>query len=462
MEEPAGLHRIYDGPVGTFYDERTHGPLQLELRRVKHEKWVLLRRFGYRDHRYDEPFVCPHDVDDYDTDLASIPWFFQWVVPGTGTHFPAIMLHDALVVGEDDDPTHLGPAVTREEADRIMRDAMGHLGVGFVRRWLAWTGAMMATVATMRPRWWWLTLLVVTFLPIVALGILATIDLLDWAELLPWMGDRNWLVELGAGAVGALVIPALLSILWWRRWRAGLIAGVTLAFLVHVTLLMFAAYGVYRVLEWLTTSRTRSEEDFAAEQALLESHMRVSDQVGKGSATFVDLRIPRSFVRISVTGPGMLVDGLRLVTDLGILEGHSEPALQELSRRLEATAHCGSTGPTSVDVEVVVDRQGPALRVGVGPESMYESVIEVTTTDGSSIEKVLKETIASGTGRGFVAAFVPIATAGNPEDIVHDHGGGRPGHDDRPGHEHEPTHEPARPVEVVDAAHEELAGHGHA
>ena len=438
MEEQVGLHRTYEGPVGTFYDALTHGPLQLELRRVSKDDWRLLRRFGYRDHRYDEPFVCPHDVDDYQTDLASIPWFFQWVVPARGLHFPAIMLHDALVVGEGQPPTHIGPAVDREEADRIMRDAMGQLGVGLPRRWLAWTGAMLATLASKQPRAKWIALLLIGLLPIVALGVIATFDLFDWSlfgwkDQLPWMGDRGWFAELLAGGVAAVVLPLLWSVVWWKRWRVGAIAGVALAFVLHVTIIMGVAYAVYLLVDRLTRSRRRAEQAIRADQAALQQTMRISSQVGKGSATFIDLRIPRPFVRVTVTGPGMLVDGLKLVTDLGVLEGHSHPALVELAGKLEATAHCGVTGPVPVPITVIVDRQGPALSVGVGPPSMYETVVELrtnyeiddpnapNTTQPAPIEHALKETIAGGTGRGFVAGLVPIPAEGHPEDHRHDH-----------------------------------------
>lgn len=462
MREPAGLHRIYDGPVGTFYDAQTHAPLQLELRRIDHREYRLLRRFGYRDHLYDEPFVCPHDVDEYSTDLASIPFFFQWVVPSRGTHFPAIMLHDALVVSEGDPATHLGPAVDREEADRIMRDAMGQLGVGFVRRWLAWTGAFVATAATMQPRWFWRALLAITFGTIAALGVLATVDLFDWKAPLPWMGERSTFSELIRGGIGAVVIPAALSVLWLKRWRAGLIGGITLAFLLHVTAMMAVGWLVYRLLEWATGWKyTRAESDVAADQAALIQGMRVTEQMGKGSATFTDLRIPRSTVQISVTGPGMLVSGFRLVTDLGILEGHSHPALVELGAGLASTSYCGLTGPTPTTIDVGVDRQGPTLTISAGPASMYESVVEISTVGGETLEQLLKRTIGDGTGRGFVAGLVPVPAAGNPEHAHHPPGddveAGAMAHGDM-------AHEagPAEPTEVDDATHEELAGHGHA
>ena len=46
--------------------------------------------------------------------------------------------------------------VDREEADRILRDAMASLGTPVVRRWLMWTAVILATAfSTLRPRWRW-------------------------------------------------------------------------------------------------------------------------------------------------------------------------------------------------------------------------------------------------------------------------------------------------------------------
>ena len=51
-------------------------------------RFRILRPFGYRDPAYAEPFIVPKDVATFRTDLASIPWFFAWLVPGLGTHLP--------------------------------------------------------------------------------------------------------------------------------------------------------------------------------------------------------------------------------------------------------------------------------------------------------------------------------------------------------------------------------------
>jgi hypothetical protein len=76
---------------------KTGGEMQLRLRRHGDE-FQILRKFGYRDPGYVEPFIVPADPEHFRTDLASIPWVFAWLVPGLGTHLPAVLLHDALVV----------------------------------------------------------------------------------------------------------------------------------------------------------------------------------------------------------------------------------------------------------------------------------------------------------------------------------------------------------------------------
>lgn len=233
-----------------FYDVATgRPPVSLELRQDG-AGFRMLRQFGYRDPRHAEPFVVPADVEQFSTDLTSVPWVFAWLVPGLGTHLPAVLLHDALVLGRGEPKRHVGPDVDRVEADRILRDGMATLGTPVIRRWLMWAAVIVATCwSDLRPRWWWRLVEVVTFGTIVVLGVLATLDLFDAADVLPWMADRAWWAELLGGAAGAVVVPLVLSVLWQRLWAAAVIAGMALAFLLHVTLAVVAVYGIYWVAE---------------------------------------------------------------------------------------------------------------------------------------------------------------------------------------------------------------------
>ena len=237
-----------------FFDPGTGGKMVLQLE-PDGARFRILRPFGYRDPTHGDPFIVPADVATFRTDLASIPWFFAWLVPGLGTHLPAVLLHDGLVVGPTEGKTHIGPDVDREEADRILRDAMASLGTPVVRRWLMWTAVVLATAfSTLRPRWRWAPLVVGTLLLVAGLGAVATLDLLDVADVLPWMGDRPWLAEVLLGGALAVVVPLVVSVLWGRLWRAGAIAGVALALLLHVTVVVAAVYGIYWVLEKLASA----------------------------------------------------------------------------------------------------------------------------------------------------------------------------------------------------------------
>jgi hypothetical protein len=263
--------------MGRFFDPQTDGPARLEFVRLGTKRFSVCRQFAYADdHHPDEAFIVPNDLA-WECDLASTPTALTWVVPVLGEHFPAIVLHDALVIEPDDEPSHIGPKITREEADRIMRDAMRDLGTGWVRRWLAWTGALAGTVfsasgLSQRPRLAQVGL-VVQLATILVLGLASIVDLFDLTVRLPligevgvwWMGDRSWWQELLRGLVAALLIPALFSIAWWRRWRFPLIVGLVLAPLLPVLIGIAALVATYFALEWLISDRLghrRPEPEF--------------------------------------------------------------------------------------------------------------------------------------------------------------------------------------------------------
>jgi hypothetical protein len=88
-----------------------------------------------------------------------------------------------------------------------------------------------------------------TVAAVALIGGLATIDLFDCRAVLPWMGDRPTWAEMLLGAAGAIVVPGALAVLWGRRWLAGVIAGVALALLVHVTVAIALVFGVFSAAE---------------------------------------------------------------------------------------------------------------------------------------------------------------------------------------------------------------------
>ncbi|ANS78625.1 hypothetical protein SGUI_1229 [Serinicoccus hydrothermalis] len=253
--------------MGEFFDVETGGPLRLELRSVDGRDFTLLRAVGYTTPEYADALVVPAG---FVTDFASVPDLFTWLVPKSGDFLPAAVLHDALVRPG----SHEGPPVRRHEADRIFRTAMIALGTGRVRAWLMWAAVTISTL--------WASgdlvkrIQLVGLLGLVTLlGTAATLDFFDVWDVVPWMGDRPWPAELALGALFAVLVPSVLAVSWGRYWRAGVIIGVALALLLHVTAALLAIYGLYLVLERIVSGpadedgvRTRDRRDADAETSL--------------------------------------------------------------------------------------------------------------------------------------------------------------------------------------------------
>jgi hypothetical protein len=245
-----------EGQVNRFFnaDNGASSAMEIELSRLlEHdlEEWSLAKRIGYLDRHHTVPFeVPPPPPFDFKSDLTSVPQMFTWLVPKTGTHLPAALLHDGLVWDpKKERQSYVGDSIDRVEADRIFRDAMADLGTPLIRRWLIWSAVSLATVGELKPKWrsiaCYLTLLVV-----LVLGYIATLDLFDRIDVLPWMGDRKWWVELITGLIMAVVVPATLSVVWFKRIRlAGFVAGIALAMLLHVTVAIAAVTALYQVAE---------------------------------------------------------------------------------------------------------------------------------------------------------------------------------------------------------------------
>lgn len=236
----------------------------LRIAEAGHEQFSMERRIAYRDRHLGELLV-PRVTSTFRTDLTSVPALFTWLVPKTGLHLPATLLHDGLI-HPPDDVTYVsteGHVVLRAEADRVLRDAMADAGTALIRRWLVWSAVATATMLSGAGTGWsrgraryYRAIAAVTVLVIALLGVCATLDLFDVHAAvvpeLPWMADRAWYVELAGGLSGAVVVPLLLSLLWGPFRIAGAVVGVTLAVLLHVTVALVGLTLAYRALEWLT------------------------------------------------------------------------------------------------------------------------------------------------------------------------------------------------------------------
>jgi Protein of unknown function (DUF1353) len=241
--------------------------LDVDERGRQREVFVLKRRIAYDDRRCGE-LIVPPAFATFKTDLTSVPALFAWLVPKTGAHLPAALLHDGLVwTPSKEAQTYIstaGKVVDRVEADRIFRDGMADTGTGLVRRWLVWTAVTLATMLsgqeTSTSKLWrayYRGIVVATLFSVAWLGYVSTADLFDRSDDWPltyelsWMGDRSFAAELVIGAAGAIVIPAVLGVLWGKFRTAGWIAGIGVALLLHVTIGVLAVTLVYIVLEWI-------------------------------------------------------------------------------------------------------------------------------------------------------------------------------------------------------------------
>lgn len=279
-EEP---RRFYDGGLPGGGDRPPVAPdpgedPRIVLERLDihgEEQFALLRRIAYRDRHLGELLV-PADPDTFRTDLTSVPALFTWLVPKTGAHLPAALLHDGLCHDPGDPATYHsseGHVVDRVEADRVFRDAMADTGTGVVRRWLVWSAVATATIVlgegtrwSTAQRWRYRIAASLSLLVVAVLGVLATLDLLDvaGAPQLPWMGERGWWLELVGGFSGAVVVPLVLGLAWGRFRVAGMVMGIGLAVLLHVTVGLLVVTGLYWVVERVAVRRPMVAAGLAA------------------------------------------------------------------------------------------------------------------------------------------------------------------------------------------------------
>ena len=260
--------RFYDGGTAETPPAPDQPPV-IVLQRVFDagvREFRMTRRIGYRD-RFLGELLVPGDPETFETDLTSVPAVFAWLVPKTGAHLPATLLHDGLVYSPGQPPSYVstdGHDIDRAEANRVFRDAMADTGTGVVRRWLMWSAVTAATMIHGRGTHWgpwrrvqYRAAALVTLLAVAIVGLATTVDLLDirpsWVPAVPWMGEQGTLDELFAGAAAAVTLPFVLALTWGRFWKAGAILGISLALLLHVTLALLGLTLLYQVLERVAT-----------------------------------------------------------------------------------------------------------------------------------------------------------------------------------------------------------------
>jgi hypothetical protein len=117
-----------------------------------------------------------------------------------------------------------------------------------------WVRDGTSSSAALRTYYRWIA--PVTVAVVAWLGYVATADLFDvsdrwWLTFeLRWMGDRPFWHELVNGLAAAIVIPLAIGLTWGTFRRAGMIAGVGVGVLLHLTVGLVLVSGLYLALEW--------------------------------------------------------------------------------------------------------------------------------------------------------------------------------------------------------------------
>jgi hypothetical protein len=148
------------------------GPVVVqEIDRGDGSRWHLVEPLAYQGR--DETFVVPAE---FETDFASVPRAFTWLIPRYGRYTKAAILHDWLsqraVAGE----------FAWVDADGIFRRTMRELGVPLLRRWLMWAAVRLRSIVEFAPTSLWTqgfgqsaALVVITVLGVVFLALPAVV-----------------------------------------------------------------------------------------------------------------------------------------------------------------------------------------------------------------------------------------------------------------------------------------------
>jgi uncharacterized protein DUF1353 len=89
--------------------------------------------------RYEGSSQCFEIPAGAETDFASVPVLFQWLIPRSGRYTKAAVLHDHLWRTPID-------GVSKGDADGVFRRCMAELDVPFLRRWVMWSGVRLGSL----------------------------------------------------------------------------------------------------------------------------------------------------------------------------------------------------------------------------------------------------------------------------------------------------------------------------
>ncbi len=243
------------------YESLDNQKAVLTLRVVGPKAFEVVDGFRYLD-QYDgmAPYTVPAGLK---TDLASVPFFLQWLVLSYGKHTMAAIVHDEYW---DDDKT----VPELRQANTAFRHAMWESDVPFLRRWFMWTAVTLAMMTRtwpgrLRVAVWVLGLVKATAALLAGRGILLSWSVPAWVSLgagvlaalavVFWLAGSNAIAgvckKVVIGLVGLLAVLSLFSLVGHVDWvadNAGWVALSALAVAIGVWGKLIAA-GFFATLE---------------------------------------------------------------------------------------------------------------------------------------------------------------------------------------------------------------------
>lgn len=167
----------------------------LQVEELHHGNWRLTADLVYQG-KYDSFTIPKH----FETDFASVPRLFRWLVPISGEYTKAAVVHDFLWRTN---------AVSKRDADGIFRRMLRELDVPVLRRYVMWGAVRIGGLLKgARP----LEILVIVLLALLVLPFALPATLVVMAVL-----AVLWTVEMLIWAVARLFGKKLVRPrrIWW-------------------------------------------------------------------------------------------------------------------------------------------------------------------------------------------------------------------------------------------------------
>ena len=135
----------------------------------------------------------------------------------------------------------------------------------------------------------------------------------------------------------------------------------------------------------------------------------------KAGPRLLDVLVDSPQIDCTVTGPGMLIQAFRLLTDRDALSGCDAQFYYSVANDLDGTSFCGHRAPSAVDVRVEPHRLGAELTIAVGPVSMYQALIRLRTVSGRTFRQLLLESIAGDPPERMIAVLYAVRAGSHHE-----------------------------------------------